>query len=102
MTLRSVSLTRVLWAVAVVLAVLVVGTAYLGRRGDGEASVIVVVAKQPIPAGTFVKPRMYDLLTVPQDQVQPGTLTDLRYLALRHVARPIHRGKRFDTSDFSR
>lgn len=97
----SVSLTRLLWAVALVLAVVVVGMAYLGRRSDGETSAIVVVAKQRIPAGTLVKPRMYDLLTVPQDEVESGTLTDLRYLALHYVGHPIYPGERFTTSDFS-
>jgi hypothetical protein len=96
----SVSLTRLLWAAAVVLAVVVVGTAYLGR-GDGETTSTVVVAKRLIPAGTFVRPSMYDIQTVPQDEVEAGTLTDLRVLAMHHVARPIYPGERFTTSDFS-
>jgi len=95
-----VSLTRLLWAAAVVLAVVVVGTAYLGR-GDGETTSTVVVAKRLIPAGTFVRPSMYDIQTVPQDEVEAGTLTDLRVLAMHHVARPIYPGERFTTSDFS-
>ena len=96
----SVSLTRLLWAVAVVLAVVVVGVAYLDR-GDGEATSTVVVAKQRIPAGTLVRPSMYDLLTVPQGEVEAGTLTDLKYLALHYVAHSIYPGERFSVSDFS-
>jgi Flp pilus assembly protein CpaB len=95
-----VSLVRFLWAVAVVLAVLVVGVAYVGRR-DAETQALVVVAKQRIPAGGSVKPRMYDLETVPQDEVEVGTLTDLRVLALRRVSHPIYAGERFRVSDFS-
>jgi Flp pilus assembly protein CpaB len=95
-----VSLTRLLWALAVVLAVVVAGMAYLGQR-DGETATTVVVAKQLIPAGTFVKPRMYDLVTVPEADVEPGTLTDLRVLAMHDVAHPIYPGERFTTSDFS-
>ena len=96
----SVSPTRVLWALAVVLAVAVVGMAYVGRRSDGETST-VVVAKQLIPAGTLVKPRMYDLQAVPQDEVAAGTLIDPRVLAMQYVAHPIYPGERFTTSDFS-
>ena len=48
------------------------------------------MAKQLIPAGTFVKPRMYDLVTVPEDEVEAGTLTDLRVLAMHYVAHRIH------------
>ena len=44
---------------------------------------------------------MYDLLTVPHDEVEAGTLTDLRYLAMYSVADPIYPGERFTTSDFS-
>jgi Flp pilus assembly protein CpaB len=96
-----VSVTRLLWAVAVVLAVVVVvGMTYLGRR-DGETTSPVVVAKRLIPAGTLVNPSMYDIQTVPQDEVEAGTLTDLRALAMHHVARPIYPGERFTTSDFS-
>ena len=94
-----VSLTRLLWAVAVVLAVVVGGMAYLGRDG-GETS-RVVVAKQLIPVGTLVRPSMYVLEDVPQDEVEAGTLTDLRVLAQQYVAHPIYPGERFTTSDFS-
>ena len=96
----SVSLTRLLWAIAVVVAFVVVGMAYLAR-GGGETTSTVVVAKQLIPAGTYVRPSMYDLLTVPQDEVEAGTLTDLRYVAMYSVADPIYPGERFTTSDFS-
>lgn len=89
-----------LWAVAVVLAVVVVGVAFLGR-GGGETTSTVVVAKQLIPAGTLVRPSMYDLRTVPRDEVAAGTLTDLRYLAQHYVAHPIFPGERFSTSDFN-
>jgi Flp pilus assembly protein CpaB len=95
-----VSLTRLLWVVAVVLAVVFAGIAYLSQR-DREPSTRVVVAKRLIPAGTFVKPRMYDLVTVPEDEVEAGTLTDLRVLAMHYVAHRIHPGERFTTSDFS-
>ena len=97
----SVSLTRLLWAVAVVLAVVVVGVAYLDGRSDGETSTTVFVAKQLIPAGTLVRPRMFDFLTVRQDEVEAGTLTDIKYIALHYVAHPIHPGERFSVSDFS-
>ena len=56
------SLTRLLWAVAVVLAVVVFGMAYRGR-GGGETMSTVVVAKQLIPAGSFVKAEQYAVLT---------------------------------------
>ena len=94
-----VSLTRLLWAIAVVLAVVVGGMAYLGR-GGGETS-RVVVAKQLIPAGTLVRPSMYVLENVPQHEVEAGTLTDLRVLAQHYVAHAIYPGERFTTSDFS-
>jgi Flp pilus assembly protein CpaB len=97
---RLVSLTRLLWAVAVVLAVVVVGMAYRGR-GGGETTSTVVVAKQLIPAGTLARPSMYELVSVPRDEVEAGTLTDLRVLAQHSVARPIFPGERFTTSDFS-
>jgi Flp pilus assembly protein CpaB len=90
----------VLWAVAVVLAVVVFGMAYRGR-GGGETTSTVVVAKQLIPAGTFVRPNMYELLSVPRGEVEAGTLTDVTVLAQHSVARPIFRGERFTTSDFS-
>jgi Flp pilus assembly protein CpaB len=107
----SVSLTRLLWAVAVALAVVVVGVAYLDRRsdgetvtspfGDGETSTTVFVAKQLIPAGTLVRPRMFDFLTVRQDEVEAGTLTDIKHIALHYVAHPIYPGERLSVSDFS-
>jgi Flp pilus assembly protein CpaB len=96
-----VNLTRLLWAVAVVLAVVVVGMVYLERRSDGEPPTTVVVAKQLIPAGTLVRPSMYVLENVSQDQVEAGTLTDLRVLAMQYVAHPIYPGERFSASDFS-
>jgi Flp pilus assembly protein CpaB len=96
-----VSPTRLLWAVAVVLAVVVVGMTYLDRRGDGEPKTTVMVAKQLIPAGTYVRPSTFDFLTVPQDEIEPGTLTDVRYIAQHYVAHEIFPGERFRTSDFS-
>ena len=94
--------TRLLWAVAVVLAVaVVVGMAY-GRRSDGEPKTTVMVAKQLIPAGTYVRPGTFDFKTVSQDEIEAGTLTDIRYIALHHVAHPIYPGEQFRTSDFSR
>ncbi len=93
------SLTRLLWTVAVVLAVVVVGMAYFGR-GDDEATWTVVVAKQPIPAGTLVTSSMYGLRTVPQSEVEAGTITDLKYLAFHYVAHPINPGEVLASSDF--
>jgi Flp pilus assembly protein CpaB len=96
-----VSPTRLLWAIAVVLAVAVVVGMVYGRRGDGEPKTTVMVAKQLIPAGTYVVPGTFEFVTVPQDEVVAGTLTDIRYLAYYSVAHPIYPGERFRTSDFS-
>ena len=93
--------TRLLWAVAVVLAVAVVSGIAHGRRGDGEPKKLVMVAKQFIPAGEYVKPGTFTFVTVPQDDVERGTLTDARWLAYYHVAHPIYPGERFRTVDFS-
>jgi Flp pilus assembly protein CpaB len=95
-----VSLTRLLWAVTVVLAVVVLGMVYVDRRGD-EPTTTVMVAKQLIPAGTYVKPGTFAFVTVPQDEVEPGTLTDVRYIAMHTVAHPIHPGEPFAAADFS-
>ena len=96
----SVSVTRLLWALAVVLAVVVVGLA-IDPRSDAESSVTVIVAKQMIPAGIFVKPSTFTLVTVPQDEVAAGTISDIKYIALHRVAHPIYPGERFTASDFS-
>ncbi len=94
--------TRLLWAVAVVLAVAVVGMSYLDR-GD-EATWGLLVAKQRIPAGTIVEPSMYDVRTVPQDEdeVEAGTLTTaaLTLLPFHRVAHPIYPGELLVASDF--
>ena len=94
--------TRLFWAVAVVLAVVVIGMAYLDRRGDGEPKTTVMVAKQLIRAGPYVRPGTFDFKTVSQDEIEAGTLTDIRYIALHQVAHPIYPGEQFRTSDFSR
>ena len=86
---------------AIVLALVVAGMTYQARR-DGETSTTVFVAKQPIPIGALVKPRMFEFLTVPQDEVEAGTLTDIRYIAMYYVAHPIYPGQRFRVSNFSR
>jgi Flp pilus assembly protein CpaB len=96
-----VSPTRLLWAVAVVLAVVVVGGMAYGRLSDGEPKTTVMVAKQLIPAGTYVRPGTFDFLTVPQDEIEPGTLTDVRYIAQHYVAHEIFPGERFRTFDVS-
>ena len=89
-----------LWVIAAVLAVAVgVGMAY-DRSGEPKAT--VMVARQLIPAGSYVKPGAFDFLTVPQDEVEQRTLTDVRYLAYHYVAQPIYPGTRFRTSDFTR
>ena len=85
---------------AIVLALVVVGMTYQGRR-DGETSTTVFVAKQLIPVGALVRPRMFEFLTVPQGEVKAGTLTDIRYIAMHYVAHPIYPGQRFRVSDFS-
>jgi len=95
-----VSPTRLLWAVAIVLAVVVVGMTY-DRRSDGETSATVMVAKQLISAGTYVKPGTFDFVTVPKHEVERGTLTNVPYIALHHVAHPIYPGETFRTSDFT-
>jgi len=48
-----------------------------------------------------VRPSTFDFLTVPQDEIEPGTLTDVRYIAQHYVAHEIFPGERFRTSDFS-
>jgi hypothetical protein len=97
-----VSPIRLLWAVAVVLAVVVVGMSYLDR-GD-EATWSVLVAKERIPGGTIVEPGMYDVRKVPRDEdaIEPGTLTAgaSSYLHFRRVARPIYPGELLAASDF--
>jgi flagella basal body P-ring formation protein FlgA len=94
-----VNLTRLLWAVAVILAVVVAGMVYVDRRGD-EPTLTVMVAKQVIPAGTYVRGGTFDLVTVPCDEIEPGTLTDVKYIAYHRVAREIFPGEPFRASDF--
>ena len=77
------------------------GTTYQGRR-DGETSTTVFVAKHRIPAGVLVTPHMFEFVTVPQDEVEAGTLTDIRYIAMHYVAHAIYAGKQFRVSNFSR
>ena len=98
-TLRR-SLTPLLWAVAVALAVAVVGKVYLDRHAD-ETTSTVFVARQLIPVGTFVRPSMFAIETVPRAELEAGALTDIRYIALHHVAHPIYPGEQFSASDFS-
>jgi hypothetical protein len=93
-----VSPTRLLWAVAVVLAVAVVGMSYLDR--SHEATWTVIVAKQRIPAGVIVNPSMYDLVTMPKGEVEVGTITDLTYLPFHQVAHPIYPGEVLVAFDF--
>jgi hypothetical protein len=83
--------------VAVALAVAVVGLSYLDRTD--EATVDVIVAKQRIPAGVFVNPSMFDLTSVPKDEVKPGTITDLTLLPFHRVAHPIYPGELLAASD---
>jgi len=64
-----VNLTRLLWAVAVVLAMVVAGMVYVDGRGD-EPTLTVMVAKQVIPAGTYVKGGTFDFVKVSHDQNQ--------------------------------
>ena len=94
------SLTPLLWAVAVALAVAVVGKVYLDRHAN-ETTSTVFVAKRLIPAGTFVRPSMFAIETVPRAELEAGALTDIRYIALHQVAHPIHPGEHFSVSDFS-
>ena len=95
-----VNLTRLLWAVAVVLAMVVAGMVYVDRRGD-EPTLTVMVAKQVIPAGTYVKGGTFDFVTVPRGEIEPGTVTDVKYIAYHRVAHEIFPGEPFRASDFS-
>jgi hypothetical protein len=100
MSLTSVNLTRLLWMLALALAVVVVGLTYLGRD-EGEPKTTVMVATQLIPAGIYVRPGTFEFVTVRQDEVEAGTLTDVKVIAMHAVAHPIQPGKRFAASDFS-
>ena len=95
-----VNLTRLLWAVAVVLAMVVAGMVYVDGRGN-EPTLTVMVAKQVIPAGTYVKGGTFDFVTLPRDETEPGTITDARYIAYHRVAHEIFPGERFTTFHFS-
>jgi hypothetical protein len=85
---------------AIVFALVVLGNSYQGRR-DSATSTTVFVAKQVIPVGTLVRPGMFEFLNVPQDEVEAGTLTDIKYIALHYVAHTIYPGQRFRVSNFS-
>jgi hypothetical protein len=96
-----VSPTRLLWAVAVALAVTVaVGMAY-DRRSDSEPTVTVMVAKQLIPAGGYVMPDTFTFETIPRGEVEPGTVADARYLAYHTVAHQIFPGEMLSAAAFS-
>jgi hypothetical protein len=49
-----------------------------------------------------VQTGLYDVVIVPKDELEPGTLTDVRYIAPRYVSFPIYPGELFRASDFSK
>jgi flagella basal body P-ring formation protein FlgA len=85
----------------VVLAVVVVGGMAYGQRRDDEPRVTVMVVKQLIPAGTYVRGETIALARLPKDDIEPGTITDLRFIAYHTTARQIVPDETLAASDFS-
>jgi Flp pilus assembly protein CpaB len=92
---------KALWALAGVLAVaVVIGTAY-GRPSDDKPKATVMVAEQLIPAGTMVRGGTFAFVTLPKDEIEAGTITDVRYIAYHLTAHEIFPGETLAGSDFA-